>query len=218
MPRERTPEDAIAHAVTLYNRGVLCLGEVLNQVADQATRPGFAEGLARLDGLPAGALAELMERASNPPEHPEDVLGEFAIDPSLSAEDAEEADRRMRVRHYWTFRILFEHFAPGRTCPEFEPIRCIGSVTGSSFVDGLLAILGVEHPELIRRHPIRLVTPTGVTIGASLVRRDLVRDGMSPRLQTRCLLLAPDVRSPSEVPPGTEVWIDRSAAAAIPPL
>ena len=94
----------------------------------------------------------------------------------------------------------------------------------STLIDGSVVLFGVEGSCLIRDHPIHCVLPRGERIVTSVIRRAYVKsagdesgDLMQRKYGRSGVFLAENVRTPAEVPPGTEVWVDRSAAAAIPP-
>jgi hypothetical protein len=224
--------EEIARYLSLHSDcGVLSLIELVNRISALATEPGFFNHIER---LPPDVVDGLRRHGANAEAHPEDYVDGFMglVDSMPTREEFEEMTRRGRARGYWVGRLLREHFFPGLPMPAFETMKLDGTVSDASLVDGAVVILGPPD-HFIRSHPIHLVSPSGGSIVTSVIRRDLVPnpavdvpDGLSggrvgyflAQLGRNGLFLDANVRSPAEVPPGTEVWVDRSDAGEVPPL
>jgi hypothetical protein len=222
MPSERPVEELAALAISLYERGIIRREERAHRIAGLALEPGFFGCLA---GLPAELIEEVRQIASKPYAHHEDVINGNALYLPMTEEEWSETRRMERVRAYWSARVLHEHFFPGQPLPRFEPLSLVGAVEDATVVDGSVVIFGVENHFYIRLHPVRCIQPTGGRIVTSVIEERFVkcpgdeeRDSFRSRFGRYGLFLNANVRSPSEVPPGTEVWVDRSAASDIPPL
>ncbi|WP_435016330.1 hypothetical protein TA3x_003895 [Tundrisphaera sp. TA3] len=196
--------------MSLDKRGVFCRGELAYEIAALAPWPGFLECLA---GLPADLVEEVREIASKPHAHPEDVINGTALYGPMTEEEFEEMQRRNQLHAYWLMRILHGLFYPERPMPVFEPITRVGIVSESAVVDGSVVLFGVLNSFIIRKHPVRCVPPSGEVIITSALPRTYAKE-----LDRYGVFLDATVRSPAEVPPGTEVWVDRTAASDIPPL
>ena len=144
----------------------------------------------------------------------------------MTQEEFDALQRRGRQYAYWHARVLRLHFFPDLPHPTFEPIRHLGVVEESTVVDGSVVVLGITNHLIIRDHPIRCIPPSGSLIVTSVVESRYVRMPSDEAVELffrtnhgrAGLFLGSNVRSPSEVPPGTEILVDRSAARAIPPL
>jgi hypothetical protein len=222
MASERPVEELVAHATTLYERGIIRHEEHVGMIGGLATRPGFFECL---EGLPPEVVEGLREMAFGAPAHPEDFFDGIGHVSPMTKEEFKTHQRQQRLHSYWARKRLRMHFFPDCPLPPFEPRKRVGVVCDLTVVDGSVALFGVEHSFLIRDHPVHCVPPSGGLIVTSVVRQGFVRgpgdeadDAFRRHYGRHGVFLDAKVRSPSEVPPGTEVWVDRSAASEIPPL
>ncbi len=108
--------------------------------------------------------------------------------------------------------------------PEFEPLKLAGVVEEAIERDGAVAIFGDIQSFLIRKNPIQLVFPNGMKIITSAIRTGFIKldrvpettDPIIERFGRRAVYLDQNVKSPSDVPPKTEVWVDRSHVSVLP--
>jgi hypothetical protein len=222
MASERRVEELVAHVMTLYERGIIRHEERVAMIGGLATRPGF---FACLERLPIELVEGLQEMAFGAPAHPEDVFDGIGHVSPMTKEEFKTHQRQQRLHSYWVRRLLRMHFFPDRPLPPFEPRKRVGVVCDSTVVDGSVVLFGVEHSFLIRDHPVHCVPPSGGLIVTSVIRQGLVRgpgdeagDAFRRHYGRHGAFLQANVSSPSEVPPGTAVWVDRSASSEIPPL
>lgn len=213
--------EQIRKGIRRYERGIYTKLELVGLIAELALDPEFFH---HLDLLPRDVLSQLREIAERAPAHPEDCL--FIHAGSYGANfDYEAFDRKQRERGYWSARRLREHFYPNLPMPQFEPLKLAGVVHEAIKVEGSIVIFGDIHTSPIRKHPIHLITPDGCEIITSATATGFVKqdcdlespDRTTQRYGRHGVHLDENVRSPSDIPRGTEVWIDRTAAAEIPP-
>src|SRR3954468_8538257 len=103
MACERLVEEQVAHAIAIYERGILTRWEVVRKISGYATRPGFFECL---EGLPPELVEGLREIASGAPAHPEDAIIGNALYQPMTEEEFKALRRRARLGAYWTSRLL----------------------------------------------------------------------------------------------------------------
>jgi hypothetical protein len=213
-------QNRIRRLIQLYVGGGITELELSWQIAECAISPDF---FLHLDEIPAKVMQRLREIAAEAQAHPED----YAIIRSVCGSpdfDYETYEREQREVTYWSARRLREFFYPERPLPEFKPLKLVGVVEDAIELDGTIVIFGEIESSFIRRHPIRLVTPDGRIIVTSASERGFLKqepDGQSddPYVQSLGRLgiwLDRAVGSTSEVPPGTEVWVDRTAVQRLP--
>ena len=212
-------EKHIRRIVELFQRGTVTVREAAPEIAEAAVDPGFFD---HLELIPEQLVTELREIAEHAPAHPEDV---FHFRWGLSRSDDVEARYRNARNHiYWSDRRLREHFFPDKPLPAFEPIKLVGAVEASIEVEGEVAVFGEIDTFIMRRNPVICVRPDGTTLVTSLSRCDRVRrnaDLTSDNSLVRSygqigLFFDDNVRSVADVPPQTEVWVDRTAMSEIP--
>lgn len=228
MPRDLSLEKLMVRAVAHYDRGQYTRWECIDSLTGLVFRPGFFDCLG---SLPGWAVDEPSKIASGAPAHPEDVINGNVHYAPMAQEEFDAQRRREREASYWCAKLLRIHFFPNQPLPPFEPILRVGTASESTIIDDTVVLFDegesfLKHSLLIRNYPVRCIPPSGNLIITSIVRKDFVespRDGLSgnpsaKRFDRLGLFLSANIRSPSEVPPGTEVWIDRSAAGEIPSL
>lgn len=226
-------EKEIARYLSLYfDRGFITRIELINGIAGLATEPGFFD---HVDRLPPEVVEGLRERGAHAAAHPEDFADAVAgvlLSHTVTEEMFEEMKRRGAHRGYWIGRLLREHFPPGLPMPTFETMILDGTVTDARMVDGTVVIFG-PYGFFIRKNPVHLVTPSGERIVTSVVRQDWILNpqvevpaGLSEaatrifviRHSSKGFFLDARVKTPAEVPPGTQFWVERSAPEKIMPL
>jgi hypothetical protein len=214
----RPVDERIRSLVKLYEKDVITMRELSDQIALWAVYPEFFQ---HMDLVPSTVISQLQEYAQQAPAHPEDV---FILRSDCSTGDFNhDAAREERERWYWCARRLRQHFFPNLPLPPFEPITLIGGVTESIEVNGVVFIIGEFGSHLVRRNPIHLIPPAGPRIVTSVIGEGFIkRDGDQDSTDTIVrqwghygLYLGKNVRSPLETPPGTEVWVDRTAVADV---
>ncbi len=90
-------------------------------------------------------------------------------------------------------------------------------------MDGHTFLFGVELSYLIRKHPIHLIGSDGSRKITSVVREEFIKtpqdaessDPLIRRFGRAGLGLETHIK-PADTPPGTEVWVDRTAVAELP--
>lgn len=209
----------IRRLLSLFDRGVITRLELTNQIADLAVDPDFFQNI---DVLPPDIVLQLCEIAEHAPAHPEDclIIGSFSV--GLNS-DHEEYERELRIVAYWSALRLREYFYPNLPLPKFEPLKLAGVVEEAIVWDGAVAVLGDIQTYWIRKNPIQLILPNGGTINASASRMIVIRgqsvlDTTEPSVDhiagRHAVCLDQSVKSPSDIPSGTEVWVDRSNVSA----
>ena len=223
MGSDSPVSEQIARWIALYERGIYTHYEMINSISSLAILPGFFESLIWLPHEVVEALRERVSRGMAA--HPEDLTNGNAYYKRMTEDEFRAAQLRERQIAYWNLRLLAFHFYPDRPIPPFEPLKRIGIVSDSIVVEGLVVLFGVDEWYLVREHPIHCVAPSGLRIVTSACQQSFVRsaaDEVGDYIQQKYgrmgVFLAANVKLPAEVPPGTEVWVDRSAAGPIPPL
>ncbi len=203
-----------------FKRGVYTIGDAAFAVGQCAIVEDFFD---YLDEIPPELLSEIRTNAEHVPGHPEDVLIVASYCGDATLEELAEQDRKERERRYWSRRLLQQHFYPDRRPEPFEPIRSIGLVEETIEYESEVVVLGDLSDYLVRSHPVQLHPPAMPMLvtrleGGTRVLRDVERnsdDYVWKRNGRSELVFGPEVRSPDDVAPGTEVFVDRSG---LPPL
>lgn len=206
--------------VNLFNRGVITEHELTSQIADCATDPDFFR---HIDLVPPNVIPRLREIAEHAPAHPEDCLRicSICVGPDF---DYEAFDRSQRNATYWSALRLREFFYPGQPRPEFQPLKFAGVVEEAIERDGSVVIFGDIQSFLIRKNPIQLILPNGSKITTSATDMGFIKlegvpetsDLMVTRFGRCAVYLDQNVKSPTDIPPKTEVWVDRSHVSILP--
>lgn len=212
-------EKQIRRAIGLFERDVLTVREAADMIAGAALDPEFFD---HLEIIPEQLVTELRRLAEHASGHPEDV---FHIRWG-GARDAEVEARYREQRNciYWSDRRLREYFFPGKPLPAFEPIKLVGVVDESIEVEGEIAVFGEIDTFIMRHNPVICVRPDGTKLVTSLSRCDRVRrdvdlesdDSFVRSYGQVGLFFDNNVQSVADVPPQTEVWVDRTAMSEIP--
>ena len=213
-------DNRIRRLITLYDRGTITKTELSWGISQSATDPHFFE---HIDLVPRELMPQLREIAEHAQAHPEDCLMIHSIC-TRPGFDYEAYDREQRETAYWSARRLREHFYPDRPMPEFEPLKLAGLVDDSREKDGSVVIFGDIHSHLIRRNPIHLIAPNGSRIITSATGMGFIKDDrdlnssdpITRQYGRHGVYLDDNVKSTSDTPPGTEVWVDRTAVAELP--
>lgn len=210
----------IRRLVQLFDAGQLNEIEFALEIAACTERPDFTM---HLDRIPADVMQRLRKIAEEAPAHPEDclVIGSVHGEPGF---DYEAWNRAHREAVYWSGRQLREYFYPDRPLPEFQPLKLIGAVADTLELDGAVVIIGDFKSMFIRRHPIQLALPDSRTIataGAEVGYFKSEHDSASEDPEIRewgrhGIKLGSNVKSTLDIPQGTEVWVDRTAARQLP--
>lgn len=208
--------------VRLYNRGGIAQSEFVARIELLAIHPGF---FAHLSRLPSWARRSIEDHSLMTAGHPDDILIiRSYCGPNRSPEETAARQRAERTEVFWAARRIHEHFHPGVPVPVFERVRLIGEVEETIENEGRIVCIGDFEFYLACDHPLVLDTPRGVRTTLSSPRfcnirrdsdaesddfmvRDYGREGLMP---------GPPIESTTEVPPGTDVFVDRSALPELP--
>lgn len=219
MPRPVA--DQIRKFLHEYQRGAYTAFDVSTRLGLFAACPEFAELLSE---FPENIVKEMREIGMHAPAHPEDSRvirwGSIAV-----KNGNDDHDFSSRLEDYWSARRLREYFYPELPLPEFEPLKFIGDVEETIEWDNHIVILGELSLRFVRNHPVLLDRPSKSRITTSgkysgRIRMDSDQDSEDPYRRKHGqfgLRLGENVTSVDDVPPGTKVWVDRTAVAEIPP-
>lgn len=237
-------KETVRKVLKNHIRGLITTKEIADFVYGFAIRPVFFE---LLNEMPAPAVESLRRYSTNSESHPEDIdvitihdyFGKF------SEADPEVAQHNSRTFDYWSLLRLREHFQPGLPPPVFKPVRKIGTVDQSLDRNGSIILLGKIEWQFARQHPILLARPKDDTLAVTvedwktLIGKsddklslwkhavydpEFFRDYMDTEYYTTHYkryhypVFSKKLQSPADAPPGTEVYVDRTAAAEIMPI
>ncbi|MBA4029837.1 MAG: hypothetical protein C0478_02830 [Planctomyces sp.] len=223
-----------------YARETLTADEVADRVYGFAIRPNFFQ---LMKELPTPVVESLKTRAAQSKAHPEDIDALFFPSDWFDNHDGIDSEEAHRIRltfRYWSFLRLREHFRLDATSLVFEPIRKIGTVSQSLQRHGTTILMGKVDWYFAWRRPIRLVRPKGDILTVTLEDwklpigyvsssphswedaiydpdffREYITTGYKRYIYP---VFSKNLESPADAPPGTEVYVDRSAAAEIMPI
>jgi hypothetical protein len=194
-----------------------------------------------LNKLPLPLVDSLKQLAECSKAHPEDIEAFFFHDwfENYDGVDPEIAKRNGLTIKYWSFLRLREYFQPDSPSLVFEPIRKIGTVSHSLQRHGTTILMGEINWCLARQHPVRLNRPNSDTLTVTLEGRKCLKGYLSSPDSWDDAIYDPEffrehitsvykrysypvfsnnLQSPADAPPGTEVYVDRTAAAEIMPI
>ena len=213
-------EDRIRRLINLYSRGAITETELSAKIADCAIDSRFFQ---HLDIVPDAVMTRLRRIAERAPAHPEDclIIGSYS---ATAGFDYDSYDREQRETAYWAARRLREYFYPDSPMPKFEALKLVGAVDDAIESNGTIVISGDIQSHLIRRNPIHLITPDGRKIvtssaGLGFIKRDEDQESSDPiikRYGRHGIYLDQNVKSPLQIPPQSQVWVDRSEVAELP--
>lgn len=207
----------------LYEQGVIVDVELERVIASKVFEPDFFN---HMDRFPDFVIRYLRDCAARAAGHPEDsqppfVAGAFAF---TSDEEAREYERLRRESNYWIERRLREHFMPCRPLPKFEPVKLLGTINEVFTYEDKITTLDDLNSLLIRDNPVHLVSRDGTTVITTAESTRVLRD---VELASECpvtrqwgrwgLAFGDEISRVEQVPPGTELWVNRSANSEIPP-